>query len=125
VIKYVFVSSSITQHVQCTYCVNKSDPETVKLKLAAPILDFGTIKPSGAVPLGRTVKASTNIQLVRIGLVNSVDCEHGYKMGWFVPPTAAWPVAQVGRIIVHCYYAKRRLNTHILLVYVYILCIYV
>jgi hypothetical protein len=32
-------------------------------------IEFGTAKPS-AIPVGRTVKAFTNIQLVRIGLVN-------------------------------------------------------
>jgi hypothetical protein len=59
------------------YTVYISDPETAKLRLATAILDFGTAKPSGAVPVGRTVKASTNIQLVSIGLAKSVDCEHG------------------------------------------------
>jgi hypothetical protein len=42
---------------------------TQKLKLAAPVLEFGTAKSIGAVPVGRTVKVSANIQLVRIGVV--------------------------------------------------------
>jgi hypothetical protein len=59
------------------YHVYISDSETVKLMLATPILEFETAKQSGAVPVERTLKASANIQLVRIGLVNSVNCEHG------------------------------------------------
>ncbi len=35
------------------YVIHKytSDPETEKLKLATPILEFGTAKPSGVVPV--------------------------------------------------------------------------
>jgi hypothetical protein len=37
-------------------CVYISNLETVKLKLATSILEFGTAKPSSVVPMGRTVK---------------------------------------------------------------------
>ncbi len=67
------------------YHVYISDPETVKKKLDTPILEFVTAKPSNVVHMGRTEWASTNIQLVRIPLVKSVDCEHGSKMDRFWP----------------------------------------
>jgi hypothetical protein len=70
------------------YVVHKSDSGTIKLKLATPILEFGTAKQSGVDPVGRTVKASTNIHLVEMGLVRSVDCEHGARIAWFVPAPA-------------------------------------
>jgi hypothetical protein len=40
-----------------------SDPETVKLKLATLILEFGTAKPSGGI-------------LQTFSWVRSVDCDH-------------------------------------------------
>jgi hypothetical protein len=49
------------------YVYHISDLETVKLTLGTLILEFGTAKPSSAVPVGRTVKVYTNIQLARIG----------------------------------------------------------
>jgi hypothetical protein len=59
-------------------CIN--GPETVKLDLATLILEFGTAKRSSVITVGRTVKASTNIQLVRTGLVKSVDFEQGDRI---------------------------------------------
>jgi hypothetical protein len=61
------------------YLVCISDPATAKLKLATLILEFGTAKPSCVIPMGRTREGiyCTNIQLVRTGLVRTVDCEHG------------------------------------------------
>jgi hypothetical protein len=61
--------------------------------------NLGTAKPSGAIPMGITVKVSTSIQMVKIGLVKSVDCEHGNRMDPFVPVPAIRPIAQVGRTL--------------------------
>ncbi len=68
-------------------------------------MEFSSVKPSGVIPVGRTVKASTNIQLERIALVKSVNCEHGDRMDQFAPAPATCPVTQVGRIISHQYAA--------------------
>jgi hypothetical protein len=81
-------------------CIYINDPET-GTEAFHPILEFGAAKPSGAVPVGRMVKASTNTQLARMGLVKPVDCEHGERMDQFVPARAACPIGQVGRISVH------------------------
>jgi hypothetical protein len=43
-----------------------------------------------------TVTASINIQLVRIGLVISVDWQHGTGMNHIAPASTACPMAQVG-----------------------------
>jgi hypothetical protein len=105
-------------------CIN--GPETLKLDLATLILEFGTAKPSCVITVGRTVKASTNIQLVRTGLVKSVDYERGDRMNWFSPAPGTRLVAQAGKIIVHRCTAKTRLNIAIISVFsVCILCIYV
>jgi hypothetical protein len=92
------------------YHVYVSDPETVKLKLATPILESGTAKPNNVVPMGRSVKVSTTIQLVRIGLVKSVDCEYGTRMDRFAFAPATRPAAQVGIIVVHQYTTKKKLK---------------
>jgi hypothetical protein len=42
------------------------------------------------------VRASRNIELVRIGLVRSVDFEHESKMDLFTSSTTTHPVNQVG-----------------------------
>jgi hypothetical protein len=89
------------------YHAHKSDLGTIKLKLATPILEFGTSKQSGVDPVGRTVKVSTNIHLVEMGLVRSVDCEHGVRMDWFVPAPAICLVGQVGIIVLQQYTAKK------------------
>jgi hypothetical protein len=63
--------------------------------------NLGTAKPSGAILMGRTVKVSTSIQMVKIGLIKSVDCAHEDRLDRFAPVPATHPIAQVGRIIVH------------------------
>ncbi len=90
----------------------------MKLRLATPILEFGTVKPRGVIPVGRKVKVSSDIQLVRIGLTKSVDCKHGTRMDWFMPAPATCLAAQEGRIIVHRFTTKRRIIISIILVYV-------
>jgi hypothetical protein len=87
--------------MHCTVYKYMYDPENCNTKVSHPNMKFGTAKPSGAIPMGRTVKASTNIQLVRIGLVISVDYEHGDRIDRLVPAPAIRSVTQVGRIIVH------------------------
>jgi hypothetical protein len=92
---YVFVNYEY--YPECTMyiyiyiyvCVYKRGPETVKLILATPIIEFETVKPRGVVPVERKVKVSSDIQLVRIGLTKSVDCKHGNRMDWFVPARAS------------------------------------
>jgi hypothetical protein len=74
---------SVTQYELCILYISNLD--TVKLKLATSILEFGAAKPSSVVPMGITVKASANIHLAGIGLVGSVDCEHGARMDRFAP----------------------------------------
>ncbi len=61
VTNYVFVNGKC--YPVCTMYI--SDPETVKLKLAHFKFGVEPAKPSGVVPIGRTAKVSTNIQLVR------------------------------------------------------------
>jgi hypothetical protein len=78
------------------------------LKLATPILEFGTAKPSVVDPMGRTVKVSVNIQQVGIGLVRSVDCEYRARTHWFMPAPATCPVAQVGIIVLHLSCAAKK-----------------
>jgi hypothetical protein len=56
-------------HVYSYIC----DPETVKLKLVTPILEFGTAKQSRCSSHGKNSEWSANIQLVRIGLVKIVQ----------------------------------------------------
>jgi hypothetical protein len=58
--------------------------------------------------MGITVKASANIQLVGIGLVRSVDCEHGARMDRFALARATCQVAKVGMIVVYGYAAKKK-----------------
>jgi hypothetical protein len=67
-----------------------------KLKPYAPILEFGTAKPRGVIPVKRTVKAFKNTPAGEMGLVKSVGCEHWGRIDQFVPAPATRPVAQVG-----------------------------
>jgi hypothetical protein len=50
----------------------------------------------GGFPWEETVKASLNIQLVSIGLVKSVDWEHGTGMDHIAPASPTYPLTQVG-----------------------------
>jgi hypothetical protein len=79
VIKYEFLNCEYYPVCTVLYICICIKQKTVKLKLATQA------KPTSAIPMGRTVKASTNIQLVRIGLVISVDCEHGDRIDRLVP----------------------------------------
>jgi hypothetical protein len=51
------------------HCIYMYYPESCAAGGSHLNIEFGTAKPS-AIPVGRTVKAFTDIQLVRIGLVN-------------------------------------------------------
>jgi hypothetical protein len=84
--------------------------QNCKPESSHPVMEFGTAKPSSAVPARRTVKVSANIQLMRNGLIKPVDCEHGARMDQFTPELAIGLVAQVGIIVVHQYLAKRKLK---------------
>jgi hypothetical protein len=95
----------------------------VKLKLATPILEFLTAKPSNVVPVERTVRTSTNVQLVRTGLIKSVDCKHGTRMDQIAPAPVTHPVAQVGIIVIHQYATKKKKLICPLNISMYILCI--
>jgi hypothetical protein len=53
-----------------------------------PILEFGTATPSGTIPMGRTVKESTNTLDGEIVLVNLVGCEHGDGRDQMTPAPA-------------------------------------
>ncbi len=58
--------------------------QKLKLKPAALILEFGTAKPSGEIPVGSTVKASTNTPAGEMGLEKSVDCDHENRIDQFL-----------------------------------------
>jgi hypothetical protein len=60
----------------------------------------------GRFPCKEAVKASINIQLMRIGLVISVDWEHGTGMDHIAPSPTAYHVTQVGHITVLAMYKK-------------------
>jgi hypothetical protein len=60
----------------------------------------------GRVPLGEVVKASINIQLVRIGLVISVDREHGTRMDLIPLAPTTYPVTDVRHNTVLAMYKK-------------------
>jgi hypothetical protein len=56
--------------------------------------------PDGRIPMGRNGVASINIQLARIGLVISVEWEHGTgRMDHILPTPTAYPMTQVGQNI--------------------------
>jgi hypothetical protein len=94
VFRYVFIKIMSTNQIILTMFVQVT--KKLKLKIAALILEFGTAKPSGALPAGSTVKASTNIPAGEMGLVKSVGCEHGDRMDQFVAAPTTPPVTQIG-----------------------------
>ncbi len=63
----------------------------------------------GRFPWEEMVKVSVNIQLVRIGLVTSVDWEHGTTMDCITPAPTKYPLTQVGYKCA-CHFIKRAKN---------------
>jgi hypothetical protein len=72
------------------------ETQKLKQKPATPVLEFGTAKSNGAVPVGRIVEASVNTPASEKGLVKSIGSEHGHRMGQFAAAPATHPIAQVG-----------------------------
>jgi hypothetical protein len=62
------------------------------------------------------VGASINTQLVRNGLVISVDWEHGTRMEYIAPASATHPMTQVGYLAIQYMYLQ--LNTDLITTYI-------
>ncbi len=63
------------------------------------------------------MRASINIEPVRIGLAMSVDCEHGRRMDLFVPASTCttYPVNQVGYNVMLVIYVQKNGCTSIVM----------
>jgi hypothetical protein len=66
--------------------------------------------PDGRFLWKEVVKASINIQMVRIRLVISVDWEQGTGMDHIAPAPTAYPVTQEGYNTVLCFLCINRMN---------------
>jgi hypothetical protein len=71
-------------------------------------LGSGTVKTGVIMPMGEAMRAPRNIQLVRVGLVISVDWEHGTGVDHIVKAPATLPrLKQVIIVLINTDLKKR------------------